>query len=820
MAGGFGLLAAISPLFLSIFTRPAVAQAITADSSLSTRITSSGSDFTIHDGTRSGTNLFHSFSEFSVPLNGSATFTNPDNIINIVGRVTGGTLSDLNGKIQANGQANLFLLNPNGIVIGPGAQLKIGGSFIGSTAENIAFSDETVFSTRLGSQAPMLTINTPTGLQLGASSGAIATTGGAHKLDRLDNGAMAVRSASTLTVAPKRTLALIGNGVSLGGGRISTTGGQLALGSVASGEVKFSPAGTGYSFDYTKVSEFADVSISQALVDGINPGGGLIQLQGRDISVLDGAEVYIQNQAPVNTSGGIAINASRQFKMTGKSPITGISSAVTVESFRGLGGNLDISAQSIVLLGSIGVESIAILAPGGDVAVNATDSIAIMPSTITPNNTTGIDTLSFSPDYAAAPAGDLTVETNQLTVLGGSTVASLAYGAGDSGDVVVKAKSIKVEGVDLNRFRPSIITSGTLGSGNAGNVQVNTERLDVSAGGRIDSSTSAAGSAGSVTINATQAVTVSGRVAGSINPSFIISGANLLDDELKLAFNLPPFPKGDSGDLTINTPLLSVTEGAQVTVRNDGTGKGGTLRINAGSVQLWDAGITASTQAGGGGNIDITSTSPILLRSGSLLSAAAGGAGDGGNIMLNTPFLIALENSDIVASAFEGDGGNIQIFAQSLIGTAFREEDTAKSDITASSQFGVSGVVTISNLEVDPSSGVVELPDNIADYSNQISAGCADAQRSQFTASGRGGLALNPTQQVDAHRLWNDVRETPDFRRSAQRPAEQAVAFAEPLVEASDWRTNRDGNITLLTDDEAIAIAPAATASCLANRET
>lgn len=825
--GGFGLIFSlvfgVLPVLLADLAQPAIAQTITEDSSLSTRVTANGPVFTIHDGTRSGPNLFHSFDEFSIPLNGSAAFNNANDVVNIIGRVTGSSASSINGTITANGLANLFLLNTNGIVIGPGAQLEIGGSFVASTAESLSFSDGTVFSTAPTPQPSQLTISTPTGLQLGTSSGAIGMMGGPHNRVRLDNAALVVQSASNLSVEPGRTLALIGNEVSLDGGRLSTTGGRIELGGIASGEVAFSQMGAGYDFDYSEVNEFADIEISQSLIDGISQGGGMVQLQGQNVSLLNGAEVYIQNQAPVNTSGGISINAAQQLTVAGQSPITGAGSNISAESLGGPSGDINVAAQSIEFLGSVGIETIAGLAPGGNVTVNATDSILLAPE-VTARHTTGIDTLSFGPVYAPVPAGEIKVTTNQLTILNGATIASLAYEAGNSGNVTVTAQSIQLDGITPVRLQPSIITSGTFNNGNAGNVLVNTERLDISAGGRIDSSTAAAGNAGSVTVNATESVTVSGRVANSINPSLIISSANLLDEALKNEFDLPDFPTGDSGDLTINTPVLSVTDGAQVTVRNDGTGQGGTLRVNADAIQLQDAGITASTRSGGGGNINLTSTGPLLLRDGSILSAEAGGTGDGGNITLGTPFLIALENSDIVANAFEGNGGEIQISAQSLLGTTFREQLTAESDITASSEFGVSGVVTISNLEVDPSSGVVALPENVADYSNQISAGCSNAQQSRFVASGRGGLSPDPTRQIMAQRTWRDLREVPATNSGssvvtnveARRQTEPAQL---PLVEASGWRVDSAGETTLYAATDEGAIAPTTTANCLAHRE-
>ncbi|MEO0770899.1 MAG: filamentous hemagglutinin N-terminal domain-containing protein, partial [Cyanobacteria bacterium J06649_4] len=94
-------------------------------------VSTDGKTFTISEGEDAGSNLFHSFERFSIPTGSTATFSHAANVLNIISRVTGGNISNIDGTLEAEGVANLFLLNPSGIVLGPGAQLKIGGSFCG-----------------------------------------------------------------------------------------------------------------------------------------------------------------------------------------------------------------------------------------------------------------------------------------------------------------------------------------------------------------------------------------------------------------------------------------------------------------------------------------------------------------------------------------------------------------------------------------------------------------------------------------------------------------------------------------------------------------
>jgi len=150
---------------------------ITSDKTLGvpTTVTSNDSlNFVITNGTQVGTNLFHSFQDFSIPNNGSAVFSNPASIVNIIGRVTGNQSSFIDGLLQVTGQANLFFLNPNGIIFGKNASFDMSGSFLATTANSIRFADGQLFSATPQSTDSLLTITVPVGLQFGTRSNGIA----------------------------------------------------------------------------------------------------------------------------------------------------------------------------------------------------------------------------------------------------------------------------------------------------------------------------------------------------------------------------------------------------------------------------------------------------------------------------------------------------------------------------------------------------------------------------------------------------------------------------------------------------------------------
>jgi len=165
------------------FPNTSFAQAIAPDQTLLTNtqvnFNSANKTYAITGGTQVGTNQFHSFQDFSVPTGNTAHFDNALTTNNVIGRVTGSNVSNIDGRITNNGTANLYLINPNGIVFGNNAKLDVAGSFSASTANSVKFSDGSEFSATNPQAPPLLQINVPLGLQYGKSnSGATISNSG------------------------------------------------------------------------------------------------------------------------------------------------------------------------------------------------------------------------------------------------------------------------------------------------------------------------------------------------------------------------------------------------------------------------------------------------------------------------------------------------------------------------------------------------------------------------------------------------------------------------------------------------------------------
>jgi filamentous hemagglutinin family protein len=203
----------------------------------------------INGGATRGTNLFHSFQEFNVGEGRSAYFTNPAGIENILTRVTGTNPSNILGTLGiTGGNANLFLINPNGIIFGQNASLDVGGSFTATTANAIKLGDTGLFSASEPATSNLLTVR-PSALFFNAvAPGAIVNQSLAQSLSGQTN---SLDGPVGLQVPIGKTLALIGGNVAIEGGNLTAAGGIIELGSVAGvGEVSLSEIGNRWLFGY------------------------------------------------------------------------------------------------------------------------------------------------------------------------------------------------------------------------------------------------------------------------------------------------------------------------------------------------------------------------------------------------------------------------------------------------------------------------------------------------------------------------------------------------------------------------------------------
>lgn len=152
-------------------------------------------------------NLFHSFQEFNVGDGQGIYFANPAGVENILSRVTGNHPSDILGKLGVLGNANLFLINPNGIIFGPNASLDVRGSFVTTTANAVRLGDTGLFSASEPATSNLLTVR-PSALFFNAvAAQEIVNQSRAQSLRRETN---LLDGPVGLQVPTGKTLALVG----------------------------------------------------------------------------------------------------------------------------------------------------------------------------------------------------------------------------------------------------------------------------------------------------------------------------------------------------------------------------------------------------------------------------------------------------------------------------------------------------------------------------------------------------------------------------------------------------------------------------------
>ncbi|BAY09327.1 two-partner secretion domain-containing protein [Calothrix sp. NIES-2098] len=526
----------------------------------------------------------------------------------------------------------------------------------------------------------------------------------------------------------------------------------------------------------------------------------------------------------------------------------------------GKGGDIEITTGSLTV-SNRGILSSSTSAKGnaGNITINARDTVTF--------DNVG-NAYSVALDNAIGNSGNIRINTGTLFLTNGGTVNTFSAGQGNAGNIFINTRDrVFVDGVG-SKGMISGAYSFTTNSGNGGEIQVNTGTLSLSNGGILNAATFGKGNAGDITINARDLVTIEAfDVNGFTSGVFTTvenqgegkgGDINLTTGSLSVLGGLissTSLAKGDAGNITINARDTITLDGAGrgniitpesierpsnfsgifSSVTNRGTGKAGDTKINAGDVRIADkAGIAAATFAGDGGNITLDIGDLLLLRSGGFISTTAGNAqagGDGGNITINSPFIVAApnENSDITANAFTGKGGNVNITTQNIFGIQASSQLTSFSDITASSQLGVQGQISITQPSIQPTQGLVELPEQVLDASSQIAQICpkptAKHPLGKFIITGRGGslpptsleplagtTSLSPLASLDGENADGEIDavrksesshfpSSPNFRYPKVRENPSQIVEAQALIKTAN------GNIAL------VAQAPTATPS-------
>ncbi|MEH2359481.1 two-partner secretion domain-containing protein [Nostoc sp.] len=677
----------------------------------------------IEGGTREGDNLFHSFMEFSVHTGSEAYFKNTLDIQNIISRVTGKSVSNIDGLIRTSGTANLFLINPNGIIFGKDAQLNVGGSFVATTANAIGFGNQGFFSATNPNTPALLTVN-PSALLFNQ----IATTS-------IQNNSVSPAGVDPsgfdtfgLRVPDGQSLLLVGGDISMNGGKLNAFGGQVELGGLAAGgKVRLNGNDNNLSLTFPDGVERADVVLRNgSAIDTSAADGGSIKIDAQNIRLIERSNLFAGIRTGLGTltsqAGDITLNAAETIRIEGgrvvnnvyPSAIGNSGNILITTGFlslmdgakldsgirgRGRAGNIIINARDAVSIDRRGgvFSSIAPGAEGegGDVKIFTgslllTNGAQLGTSTLSQGRgragniiINARDTVSFdgvgstgfssgvfsaiNPD-AEGEGGDVSITADVISVTNGAQLSSSTFGRGSAGDVIINARdTISFDGVGSNRLPSAAggaVAPGAEGAG--GDVRINTRSISVTNGAKLDASTFGRGSAGNVIINARDTVSLDGLSSDDFSSIRSIVAENAI---------------GKSGDIRITTGWLSVTNGAQINNTTYGEGNAGSVIVEARDRVSFDSGSNLytgvwSNAEGKGGDIHIA-TGSLSVTNGSQLDASTFGRGSAGNIIIKARDLVSLDGvsrdgvfeSSIFAtveSDAEGKGGDIRINTGSL----------------------------------------------------------------------------------------------------------------------------------------------------------
>jgi len=829
------------PGLAQVPTSPITSSSLNTQISAPTTLPSGQINYNITGGTRlgGGTNLFHSFGNFNVPTNNIANFLNETALptSNILGRVTGGNISNIFGSIQTTGfgGANLFLMNPAGFLFGPNATINVGGMVAFTSADYLRLADGVRFNATPNATADALLSTAPVLAYgfLGSNPGAITVQG------------------SQLTVTDGTGISLVGGNITIQPGtltdgtvqpaKVTAPGGQINLASVASpgeilrGTLDYAPNVSGQSF-----GALGTIQISQkSVIDASGDGGGTVIIRGgrfvlddsrisanvtgpatgqfvgtpgEGIDIKVTGDAVIQNEAVLETnvmgdfpsavgSGGVRITADR-IQIIGSTdfdtvPFTGINSSTQGAGSSGnisLKANGNIELTNIVFLqstsgfDSAGISTSATRASGnagvielrsahGNILFTDGDFSSMVTSqTFNSSGNTGKITMS-------APEGDVTIDAAFVFTF------ALPIASGRGGAVEITAKNLQMN-------------SGIVSTDNFGPLKPDGITMTVS-----DNLTVTGGS-----VIATASESVTGAPAGNINiaaKDAVVTQGSLITSST--------FASGPGGHISILADTLQVTDGALIASGSTiappiffdqeiiPSGAGGTITVQglgrpAQSILIDGQGSGIFTNAegtGAGGNIFVNANSVTLQNGGTLSAATSGTAASatGGTITVDATNAITMNSASITASSTgPADAGSINITALNgftMQNSSIRTEVTPPATSGTSSAGGGNIKITTSDaatLELVNSKIIASVADGLGGGGNiSIDPQFVILQNSQIlaqAAQGQGG-AITITANLflpDANSIVNaDSGSGVNGTVTIQSPNDPAGGKIQPL---------------------------------------
>ncbi|MEO1432862.1 MAG: filamentous hemagglutinin N-terminal domain-containing protein [Cyanobacteria bacterium J06633_8] len=642
----------------------------------------------IDGGALRDSNLFHSFREFNINDGKAAYFVNPSGVENIFTRVTGGNPSNILGTLGVDGAANLFLINPSGIVFGQNASLDIQGSFLGTTASGIQFGEQGSFSATNPEIPGSLTVN-PSALffnQVEASGGIINKSQAPAGIN--PNGG----ETTGLRVPDGKSLLLVGGDINLDGGRLRAYEGNIELASVTSpGSVGLNIAGNSFNLNLPEDVERGDISLAnESYLSVFGAGAGNFTINARNLEISNSFIFagIAENSDNSNAQGGdVNLNATGLIELKGDS---GIYNNVYSQ---GNAGDININANSLSLTtGSQIYSDIYGIGNAGNININARESISLQ-GTINldwfTDNNYDIEDIKYTtissavfPEYIGN-AGNIKLTTGTLSLSDNASIYTDTMGKGNAGNITINAR----DAVTLDNYSEvsSLVSTGGVGKG--GNIHVITKNLTLTNGSQLSTRVLGEGNAGNIFVEASDSVKLDGFFGTNIADYSIDNALDEIFVASSIESSLLNFGIGRGGDIQINTGNLFVSNYAKISSATNGQGNAGNITINARDKvtfselghaessainisQFFDDNSTFTVE--NAGDIRIK-TGELLLKDGGFISASNDGGQNAGNIFLDVRDTITFDGiasngiqSNASTTGYNGNAGNIEVKTGSL----------------------------------------------------------------------------------------------------------------------------------------------------------